>query len=91
MACAKVERTFGSVLSGITASRHLKLVSVPSICPFTLNSLWVPSTLFVIKFVFAALITILYLVKVLFRLSIRALVPALPQLQRLCHRQSTDK
>ena len=40
MPCVIVEKTFDSkLLTGITALRNLQLVSVPSICPFTLNSL----------------------------------------------------
>ena len=57
--------------SETTAPRYLKLVTVPSFCPFTLIPLWMPFALFVIKFVFLALISILYLVQVLLRLSTR--------------------
>ena len=48
--------------------RYLKLVTVQSFCPLTLISLWMPLALFVISFVFSALISILYRVQVLSRL-----------------------
>ena len=54
------------------APRYLKLVTVPSFCPFTFISLWMPLALFVISLVFSPLISILYLVQVLSRLSTRA-------------------
>ena len=41
-------------------------------CPFTFISLWMPLALFVISLVFSALISILYLLQVLSRLSTRA-------------------
>ena len=40
-------------------------------CPFTFVSLWMPLALLVISLAFSALISILYLVKVLWRLSPR--------------------
>ena len=41
MACAILERTSGlEPLCEITASRFLKLVTVPSFCPFTLISFY---------------------------------------------------
>ena len=60
-------------------SHHLKqllqgtwsLLQVPNFCPFTFISLWMPLALFVISLVFSALISILYLVQVLSRLSTR--------------------
>ena len=55
-----------------TAPTYLKLVMAPTFFPFTLLSLWMPMALFVISLVFSALISILYLVQVLLRLSIRA-------------------
>ena len=72
VACAILERISGLRQSSeTTAPRYLKLVTVPSFCPFTFISLWMP--LFVISLVFSALIFfILYLVKVLSRLSTRA-------------------
>ena len=73
VACAILERT--SVLeqsSETTAPRYLKLVTVPNFCPFTFISLWMPFALFIISLVFSALISILYLVQVLTRLSSRA-------------------
>ena len=50
----------------------MKLVTVTNFCPFTFISLWLPLALFVISLVFSALISILYLVQVLSRLSTRA-------------------
>ena len=71
--CAILERTFGLEPSPeTTAPGHLKLVTVPSFCPFTFISVWMPLALFVISFVFSPLISILYLVHVLSRLSTRA-------------------
>ena len=58
--------------SETTAPRYLKLVTVPNFCPFTCIFLWMPFALFVISLVFSALISILYLVQVLSRLSTRA-------------------
>ena len=58
--------------SETTAPRYLELVTVPNFCPFTFICLWVPLALFVISLVFSALISILYLVQVLLRLSTRA-------------------
>ena len=73
VACAIFERTSGlEPLSEATASRYLKLVTVPNLCPYTFISLWMPMTLFVISLVVSALISILYLVQVLSRLSTRA-------------------
>ena len=66
VACAILERTSGlEPSSETTAPRYLKLVTVPNFCPFTFISLWMPLALFVISFVFSALISILYLVQVL--------------------------
>ena len=61
-------------LKYVTAPRYmyLKLVTVPSFCPFTFIFLWMPLALFVIRLVFLALFYILYLVQVLSRLSSRA-------------------
>ena len=73
VACAILERTSGLEPSSETiAPRYLKLVIVPNFCPFTFISLWMPLALFVISLVFSALISILYLVQVLSRLSTRA-------------------
>ena len=73
VACAILERTSGlEPSSETTAPRYLKLVTVPNFCPFTFISLWMPLALFVISLVFSALISILYLVQVLSRLSTRA-------------------
>ena len=73
VACAILERTTGlEPSSETTAPRYLKLVTVPNFCPFTFISLWMPLALFVIGLVFSALISILYLVQVLSRLSTRA-------------------
>ena len=50
VACAILERTSGlEPSSETTAPRYLKLVTVPSFCPFTLNSFWMPLALFVIS------------------------------------------
>ena len=73
VACAILERTSGvEPSSDTTAPRYLKVVTVPNFCPFTFISLWMPFTLFVISLVFSTLISILYLVQVLSRLSTRA-------------------
>ena len=73
VACAILERTSGlEPSSKTTAPRYLKLVTVPNFCPLTFISLWMPLALFVISLVFSALISILYLVHVLSRLSTRA-------------------
>ena len=70
VACAILEKTSGlEPSSETTAPRYLKLVIVPNFCPFIFISLWMPFTLFVISLVFSALISILYLVQVLSRLS----------------------
>ena len=52
--------------------RYLKLVNVPSFCKFIFISLCMPLVLFVISLVFSALISILYFVQNLSRLSTRA-------------------
>ena len=68
VACAILERTSGlEPSSETTAQRYLKLVA--NFCPFTFLSLWMHCALFVISLVFSALISILYLVQVLSRLS----------------------
>ena len=56
------------------APRYLKLVTVPSCCPFTLISLCMQLALllFVVRFVFSALMPILYIVQVVSRLSAKA-------------------
>ena len=73
VACAILERISGlEPSSETTAPRYLKLGTVPNFCPFTFISLWMPLALFVISLVFSALISILYLVQVLSRLSTRA-------------------
>ena len=73
VACAILERTSGlEPSSETTAPRYLKLVTVPNFCPLTFISLWMSLVLFVISLVFSALISILYLVQVLSRLSTRA-------------------
>ena len=75
VACAILEITSGLEPSfETTAPRYLKLASVPNFCffTFTITSLWMPMALFVISLFFSALMSILYLVQVLSRLSIRA-------------------
>ena len=72
-ACAILERNSGLEPSfETTAPRYLKLVTVPNFCPFTFISLWMPLALFVISLVCSALISLLYLVQVLSRLSTKA-------------------
>ena len=72
-ACAILERISGlQPPSETTALRYLKLVTVPNFYSFTFISLWMPLAQFVISLVFSALISILYLVQVLSRLSTRA-------------------
>ena len=71
--CAILERTCGlEPSSETTAPRYLKLVAVPNFFPVTFISFWMPMALFVIRLVFCTLISILYLVQVLSRLSTRA-------------------
>ena len=53
------------------APRYLKFSTSSSLWPFILSSLWKPLGLFVITFVLSGLISILYLVVVLSRWSIR--------------------
>ena len=73
VACAIIERTSGlQPSSETTATRYLKLVTVSNFCPSTFIFLWMSLTPFVINLVFSALISILYLVQVLSRLSTRA-------------------
>ena len=76
MACAILERTSG----------FLKLVTVPNFCPFTI-------AIDTVCHQFGLLRTDLHLIPCagfLSRLSNRALVPALPQLEQLYHRQTAD-
>ena len=76
VACAILERTSGlEPSSKTTAPRYLKLFTVPNTCLFTFISLWMPSALFVISLVFSALISMLFRVQVLSRLSTRASSP----------------
>ena len=72
VACAILERTSGLEPSSETTPRYLKLVKVPNFCLLTFISLWMPTALFDISNNFSALISILYLVHVLSRLSTRA-------------------
>ena len=73
VACAVLERTSGLEQSSeTTPPRYLKLVTVPNFCPFTFISLSGCYAQFVISLVFSALISILYLVQGLSRLSTRA-------------------
>ena len=86
MACSVTERTSSfKPSSEITAPRYLKLVTVPSYCPFILISLWMPLALFVIS-----LISIPYLVQVFSRMSASDSSPAVPHLKHLhvYHRQT---
>ena len=56
VALAILERaSWFELLSETTAPRYLKLVTVPSFCPFTFITLWMPLALFVINLVFSAL------------------------------------
>ena len=71
-ACEILERISGFEPLPETTPRYMMLVTVPSCFPFTFISLWMPSALFVISLVFSALISILYPVQVLSRLSTRA-------------------
>ena len=60
VACAIRERTFFLAIVRDNCLRYLKFVSVSSICTFSLISLWMPLSLFVIRLFFSALIFILY-------------------------------
>ena len=83
-----LERISGLKLSSeTTAPRYSMFISVPSFCHFTFISLLMPLALFISILVLTALISILYLVHVLSRLSTRLLAPAFPQLDYLCHRK----
>ena len=63
---AAVARAILERISGLepssetTAQRYLKLVTVPSFCPYTFISLCNPLALFVIRLVFSLLIPILH-------------------------------
>ena len=73
VACSSLERTSGlEPSSKTTAPRYLKLVTVPSSIPFTFISFWMSLALFFISLVFSALMSILYRVQVLSRLTTRA-------------------
>ena len=73
VACELLERLSGFKRSSeATAPRYLNFVTVPSCCSNTLISLWMSLTLFVISLVFSTLVSILYHVQVLSRLSTRA-------------------
>ena len=72
VACAIIERIYGLESSSETPDpRYLKLVTVP-ISDIYFIYLRMQLTLFVISLVLSALISILYLVQVLSRLSIKA-------------------
>ena len=59
VACAILQSTSGLEPSSvITEPRYLKLVTVSSLCPFTLIYVLMPLVLFVISIVFSALISI---------------------------------
>ena len=65
VACAILKRSCCFEPSSETiAPRYLKLVTVSSVSPFTLISLWVPLVLFVNSMVFSALTSILDLVPI---------------------------
>ena len=91
VACAILERTSGLKLSSETTTpRYLKLVTVPSFCPFTFISLWMPLALFAYSSVFSALIFILTLCRFCRDILLGRLAPPCPQLEHLCHRQTAD-
>ena len=91
VACAILERTSGFEPSSETiAARYLKIVTVPSFCLLTLISVYMLLVLFVISLVFSALISVLYLVQVLLRLSTRLPVPTLLYQEHQWHRQTAD-
>ena len=55
VAWAILERICGlEPFSETNSPRYLKLVTVPSVCPYTFISFWVPLALFVINLVFLA-------------------------------------
>ena len=68
--------------SETTDPRYLKLVTVPSSCPFTFISLWMPLALFVISLVFSALWSYI-LCRFCIDFLLGLLAPALPQLEHL--------
>ena len=73
VALAILERTTGLEPSSETSAlKVLEACTVPRFCPFTLISLRMLFAMFVVSLAFSALISILYLVQVLSRLSTRA-------------------
>ena len=75
MACALLDRISGFELSSETTApwyMYLKLVTVPTFCQLTLTSLWMSLALYVVSLIVPALISILYFVQILSRLSTRA-------------------
>ena len=88
VACAIFERTSGLEHSSeTTAPRHLMLVTVPNLCPFTFISFWMPLALFVISLVFSAISRSYTLCMFSRDFLLELLAPALPQLEHLCHRK----
>ena len=93
MACAILERTSGlEPSSETTAPRYLKLVTVPNFCFFYLYlSLDAIGT---VCHQFGLLRTDLHLIPCVETFCrdflLELLVPALPQLEHLCHRQTAD-
>ena len=67
VACVIFER-----ISELEPSSETSVPRYLNFCPFTFISLWMPLALCVIKLVFSRLISILYLVQILSRLSTRA-------------------
>ena len=78
MACAIIERTSSDMYepsSEIIAPRHLKLVAILNARLLTWISHRMPLALCVISLVFSAFISIVYLVHVLSRHSLKAFIP----------------
>ena len=87
VACAITERS-SEPLSKTTTPKYLELITVLSFCPFTFISLWMPLALFVIRLVFSALMSTLYLVQVLSRLSTRVPSSCSSSARAPCYQQT---
>ena len=91
VALAILERTSGLEPSSETSAlKVLEACTVPRFCPFTLISLRMLFALFVVSLVFSALISTYNLCRFCQDFQPGLLIPAFPQLEHLCHRQTAD-
>ena len=91
VASAIIERTSGLELSSETTTpRYLKLVTVPSFCPFTFISLWMPLALLSTVRSSRHSSSSYTLCRFCRDILLGRLAPACPQLEHLCHRQTAD-